>query len=261
MVCISVNGNDTLSIVHDNRSTERKCLVLDLVKALGIALVFQSDRRNIIGRRRNICCIGGIAHKLYRLFVLTSVTLDHFIGYRYKIAEIKISQTILDHILDTIKLLCIEYLTVKFVSDLEVNKVSRYLNRQLIVCQRSKRKTYTMQIGEIRFFTVLSFTEIVDKPLCLVKRSFKCTLKVHDLHRLVRIMLNHSCAQECRKCCQLTVRLDLHFVATVIDTADGIAAIKQFTDLFAVSDSQFPCATLRFRRFAVCSEELVNDLL
>lgn len=40
VVCIGVDRDNTLSIVYDNRSTEGKCLVLDLVKALGIALVF-----------------------------------------------------------------------------------------------------------------------------------------------------------------------------------------------------------------------------
>ena len=74
-------------------------------------------------------------------------------------------------------------------------------------------------------------------------------------------MLKHSCTQERRKSCQLTVRLDLHFIATVINTADGIAVIEQFTDLIAVSDSQFPCTTLRFGRLAVSAKELVNDLL
>ena len=118
-----------------------------------------------------------------------------------------------------------------------------------------------MQIGEVSTLTVFRFTEVVDKPLCLIERSLKGTLKVHDLHGLVRIMFKHRNTQERRKCCQLTVRLDLHFVATVIDTADRIAVVKQLTDLFSVSNSQFPCAALSFRRLAVSPEELVNDLL
>lgn len=189
------------------------------------------------------------------------MTLDHFIRNGNEVTEIKVSQTVLDHILDTIKLLCIEYLAVKFVSDLEVDKVSRHLNGQLIVRQCGKRKTDIVQIIKISTFTVFRFAKIIDKPFCLIKRSFKSTLEVHDLHGLVGIMFKHRCTQECRKCCQLTVRLDLHFIATVIDTADRFAAVKQFTDLITVSDSQFPCTTLCFRRFAVCSEELVNDLL
>ena len=189
------------------------------------------------------------------------MTLDHFIGYRYKIAEIKISQTVLDHILDTVILFCIVNFAVKFVSDLEIHKVSSHLNGQLIVCQRGKRKTYIVQIGEVSTLTVFGFTEIVDKPLCLIKRSFKGTLKVHDLHGLVGIMLKHRSTQECRKSSQLTVRLDLHFIATVIDTADRLTAVKQLTDLFSVSDSQFPCTALRFGRLTVSPEELVNDLL
>ena len=74
-------------------------------------------------------------------------------------------------------------------------------------------------------------------------------------------MFKHSRLQELRKCGQLTVRLYLHLIDTVIDTADRFTVIEQFTDLFSVSDSQFPCATLSFRRLAVSAEELVNDLL
>ena len=74
-------------------------------------------------------------------------------------------------------------------------------------------------------------------------------------------MFKHRSTQERRKCSQLTVRLDLHFIATVIDTADGITVIKQLTDFIAVSDSKFPCAALCLRRFAVSAEELINDLL
>ena len=118
-----------------------------------------------------------------------------------------------------------------------------------------------MQIIKISTLTVLCFAKIVDKELCLIKRSLKGTLKVHDLNGLVRVMLKHRSTQERRKSSQLTVRLDFHFIATVIDTADGIDVIEQFTDLIAVSDCQFPCTTLCFSRFAVSPEELVNDLL
>lgn len=74
-------------------------------------------------------------------------------------------------------------------------------------------------------------------------------------------MLKHRSTQECGESGQLTVRLNLHFVPTVIDTADGIAIIEQLTDLIAVSDCQFPCTTLCFGRLAVSAKELVNDLL
>ena len=261
MVCIGINGNDTLSVVYNNSCTVGKCLVLDLVKAFSITLVFQRDRRHIIDMRRNIGNIGGIAHKVNRLFVLASMTLNDFIGNGNEVGEVQSRQTVLDHLLDTVILLRIVNLAVKFVSDLEIHKVSRYLNRQLIIGQRGKLKTDIVQIIKISTLTVFRFTEVVDKPLCLVKRSFKGTLKIHDLHRLIGIMFKHCSLQELQECGQLTVRLDLHFIATVIDTADRFAAVKQFTDLITDSDSQFPCAALSFRRLAVSAEELVNDLL
>ena len=118
-----------------------------------------------------------------------------------------------------------------------------------------------MQIGEVSTLTVFRFAEIIDKVLCLIKRSFKGTLKVHDLHGLVGIMFKHRCTQERRKCCQFTVRLNLHCIATIVDAADGITAVEKLSDLIAVSNSQFPCAALSFRRLAVSPEELVNDLL
>ena len=261
MIFIGVNGDNTLGIVDNNSRTEGKCLILDLVKALGIALVFQSYRRHIISRRRSIGNIGGIAHKVNRLFVLARVPVNDFIGNGNKVREIKPYQSVFDHILDTVKLLCIEYFIVKFVGDLEVHKISRYLNGQLIVCQRSKRKPDIVQIGEISAVTVFRFTEIVDKPLCLIKRSFKDTLEVHDLHRLVRIMFEHCRLQELRKSGQLSIRLDLHFIATVIDTANRLSAVEKLSDLITVSNRQFPCAALCFSRFAVRAEERINDLL
>ena len=189
------------------------------------------------------------------------MTLNDFIGNRNEVGEVQSCQTVLDHILNTVILLRIINFAVKLIGDLEVDKVSSYLNGQLIVCQRGKRKTDIVQIIKISTLTVFRFAKIIDKPLCLIKRSFKVALKVHDLHGLVRVMLKHRSTQERRKSSQLTVRLDLHFIATVIDTADGIAVIEQFTNLIAVSDSQFPCTTLRFRRFAVSPEKLINDLL
>ncbi|OPZ17321.1 MAG: hypothetical protein BWZ04_02912 [Firmicutes bacterium ADurb.BinA205] len=261
MVFIGVDRDNALGIINDNSSSEGKCLILDLVKALGITLVFQRNRRHIFRRRRSIRNIGGITHKVNRLFVLASVPVDNLIGNGYKVREVQVSQTVLDHILDTVKLLCIEYLAVKFVSELEIHKVSRHLNGQLIIGQSGKRKTDIVQIGEISTLTVLCFAKIVDKELCLIKRSLESMLKIHDLHGLVGVMLKHRSTQECGESGHLTVRLNLHFIATVIDTADGIAVIEQFTDLIAVSDCQFPCATLRFGRFAVSPEELVNDLL
>ena len=56
------------------------------------------------------------------------MTLDHFIGDRYKIAEIKIGQTVLDHILNAVILLSVIHFTVKLIGDFEVDKVSRHLN-------------------------------------------------------------------------------------------------------------------------------------
>ena len=260
VVFIGVDRDNTIGIVDNNRSTEGKCLVFDLVKAFSITLIFQRDRRHIF-HRRNILNLRSIAHKLYRLFVLAFMPVDNIIGNGNKVREIKPRQTVLDHILDIIILLRIINLAVKFIGDFEVHKVSRYLNRQLIIGQRGKRKTDIVQIIKISTLTVFRFTEVVDKRLCLVKRSFKGTLKIHDLHRLIGIMFKHCSLQELQECGQLTVRLDLHFIATVIDTADRFAAVKQFTDLITVSDSQFPCAALSFRRLAVSAEELVNDLL
>ena len=74
-------------------------------------------------------------------------------------------------------------------------------------------------------------------------------------------MFKHRSTQERRKSSQLTVRLDLHFIATVIDTADGIAVIKQFTDFIAVSDSQVSMYRALSPQIRSQSEELVNDLL
>ena len=53
-------------------------------------------------------------------------------------------------------------LAVKSVSYLEVHKVSRYLNGQLIDRQRSKCKPDIVQIGEISTVTVFRFAEIVN---------------------------------------------------------------------------------------------------
>ena len=74
-------------------------------------------------------------------------------------------------------------------------------------------------------------------------------------------MLKHCRLQELRESGQLTVRLDLHLIATVIDTADRLSAVEKLTDLIAVSNSQFPCAVFRFSRLAVRAEICVNDLL
>ena len=147
------------------------------------------------------------------------------------------------------------------MSDLEVHKVSRHLNGQLIIGQRGKRKTDIVQIIKISTFTVFRFAIIIDKPFCLIKRSFKSTLEVHDLHRLIRIMFEHRRLQELRKSGQLTIRLDLHFIATIIDTANRFSAIKKLSSLIAVSDSQFPCAVLCLRRFAVRAEKFIDYLL
>jgi len=67
--------------------------------------------------------------------------------------------------------------------------------------------------------------------------------------------------QELRKSGQLTIRLDLHFITTVIDTANGVSAIKKLSNLITLSDSQFPSAVLCLRRFAVSAEKFVYDLL
>ena len=189
------------------------------------------------------------------------MTLNDFIGNGNEVGEVQSHQTVLDHLLDTVILLRIVNLAVKFIGDLIVNEVSRHLNGQLIIGQRGKRKTDIVKIGEVSTLTVFRFTEIIDKPLCLIKRSFKGALKVHDLHGLVRVMLYHSRLQELRKSGKLTVRLDLHFIATVINTADRLTAVKQLSDLFSVSNSQFPCTALSFRRFTVRAEELIDHLL
>ena len=162
MIFIGVDRDNALGIVNDNSRTEGKCLILDLVKAFGIALVFQSDRRNIISRKRNFCNIGGIAHKVNRLFVLSGMTLDHFIGNGNEVREIKSSQTVLDHILNAVILLRIVNFAVKLVGDLEVHKVSRHLNRQLIVGQSGKHQTDIVQIIKISTLTVLCFAEVVN---------------------------------------------------------------------------------------------------
>ena len=199
MIFIGINGDNTLGIVNQNSRTERKCLVLDLSKTFSIAFIFQRYRRNIIGRRRNIRHIGGIAHKVNRLLVLARMPVNYFIGNRNKLVEIKPRQTVLNHILNAVILLRIVNFTVKFVGDLEIHKVSSYLNRQFIVCKGGKRKTNIMQIGEISNITIFRFTEIVDKILRLIKLSLKGALKVHDLHGFVRVMLKHCCLQELRE--------------------------------------------------------------
>ena len=187
--------------------------------------------------------------------------VNNLIGNRNKVREIKPRQTVFHHIFDTVILLCVINLAVKSVSYLEVHKVSRYLNGQLIVRQRSKRKPDVVQIGEISAVTVFRFTEIVDKPFCLIKRSFKSTLEVHDLHRLIGIMFEHRHLQELRKSGQLTIRLDLHLIATVIDTADRLSIVEKLSDLITVSNRKSPSAALCFGRLAVRAEECVNDLL
>ena len=79
----------------------------------------------------------------------------------------KSSQTVLDHILNAVILLRIVNFAVKLVGDLEVHKVSRHLNRQLIVGQRGKHQTDIVQIIKISTLTVLCFAEVVDKNFAL----------------------------------------------------------------------------------------------
>ena len=91
MVFIGVDRDNALGIINDNSSSEGKCLILDLVKALGITLVFQRNRRHIFRRRRSIRNIGGITHKVNRLFVLACVPVDNLIGNGYKVREVQVS--------------------------------------------------------------------------------------------------------------------------------------------------------------------------
>ena len=74
-------------------------------------------------------------------------------------------------------------------------------------------------------------------------------------------MLKHCSLQELGKSREFTIRFDLHFIAVIIDTADSLTVIKQFSDLVTVSNGKFPCTVFCFCRFAVRTEKLIDYIL
>ena len=142
-----------------------------------------------------------------------------------------------------------------------VNKVSFDLQWKFIVRVGGVGKVDVVQVGKIRRTAVLTFAEVVDKCLCLIKRIFKNTFFFYDLNRLGGIVCKHSIGKHFRESRQLLIRLDRHFIAIVVNAADRRAVMEKFAHLVTLGNCKFPCAVSGFSTLTVCAEIYVNNVL